>query len=151
VKRRGKMILGLIGVAIGSVMPIDYPPTTVTEKTVVCDYPEWNPYAEEPERPHLTKSGGVFAGPSGKETYYNLPMGTVISNMRAMGYTVEEYPYWVRQDGAKMLGDYVMCAANLSTRPKGTILETSLGKAIVVDTGGFVKSNPNALDMATDW
>ena len=71
------MILGLIGVAIGSVIPIDYPPTSVTEKTVVCNYPEWTPYAEEPERPHLTKSGGVFAGPSGKETYYNLPMGKV--------------------------------------------------------------------------
>lgn len=114
-------------------------------------YPPYNPYAEEPERPHLTQSGGVFAGPSGKETYYNLPMGRIISEMRAKGYTVEEYPYWVRQDGAKMLGDYVMCAAELSTRPKGTILETSLGKAIVVDTGSFARSNPTQIDLATDW
>ena len=114
-------------------------------------YPPYNPYAEQPERPHLTASGGVFAGPSGKETYYNLPMGRVISDMRARGYTVEEYPYWVRQDGAKMLGDYVMCAAELSTRPKGTILETSLGDAIVVDTGTFARRNPTQIDLATDW
>lgn len=114
-------------------------------------YPPYNPYAEEPERPHLTQSGGVFEGPSGKETYYNLPMGRIISEMRANGYTVEEYPYWVRQDGAKMLGDYVMCAAELSTRPKGTILETSLGNAIVVDTGTFARSNPTQIDLATDW
>ena len=144
------MILGIIGVAIGSIMLMDYPPTN--EVTVVeANYPEWNPDAEEPERPHLTKSAGVFAGPSGKETYYNLPMGKIITEMRNKGYSVEEYPYWVRQDGAKMLGDYVMCAAELRSRPKGTILETSLGKAIVVDTGTFANSNPTQIDLATDW
>lgn len=114
-------------------------------------YPEYRPDAPVPERPHLTKSGGVFAGPSGKETYYNLPMGRCIQIMRDMGYSVEEYPYWIREDGAKMLGEYVMCAAELSSRPKGTILETSLGMAIVVDTGSFAVSNPTMLDMCVDW
>ena len=114
-------------------------------------YPEYRPDAPVPERPHLTKSGGVFAGPSGKETYYNLPMGKCIQIMRDMGYSVEEYPYWIREDGAKMLGEYVMCAAELSSRPKGTILETSLGMAIVVDTGSFAVSNPTMLDMCVDW
>ena len=65
-------------------------------RVYAADYPEYRPDAPVPERPHLTKSGGVFAGPSGKETYYNLPMGKCISIMRDMGYGVEEYPYWVR-------------------------------------------------------
>ena len=50
-----------------------------------ASYPEWREDAPQPERPHLTKSGGVFDGPSGKETYYNLPMGQIITTMRNMG------------------------------------------------------------------
>lgn len=115
------------------------------------NYPEYHPNPPQPERPHLTASGGVFDGPSGRETYYNLPMGRCISIMRDMGYSVEEYPFYIREDGAKMLGEYVMCAANLSTRPKGTIIETSLGPAIVVDTGSFVYSYPDGVDLCTDW
>ena len=119
--------------------------------TMAASYPESRPDAPIPERPHLTKSAGVFAGPSGKETYYNLPMGRCISIMRDIGYTVEEYPYWVREDGAKMLGEYVMCAANLAIRPKGTLVESSLGMAIVVDTGSFASGNTTQLDLCTDW
>lgn len=114
-------------------------------------YPEWRPDAPVPERPHLTKSGGVFQGPSGKETYYNLPMGRCIEIMRDLEYSVEDYPFWIREDGAKMLGEYVMCAASLNLRPKGTIVETSLGMAIVVDTGNFAASNETQLDLATAW
>ena len=98
--------------------------------------------------PHLTRQCGVFQGPSGRETYYNLPMGRVIQYMEALGYS---YRYWVREDGVKMYGQYVMCAADLSIRPKGTILETSLGKAIVCDTGTFVNQNRCQLDIATAW
>ena len=116
-----------------------------------ADYPEYRPDAPYPERPHLTKSSGVFYGVSGKETYYNLPMGQVIQNMRDMGYTVEEYPFYIREDGAKMLGQYVICAADLSIRPKGTILETSLGYAIVCDTGSFAQYNSTQIDLAVDW
>lgn len=116
-----------------------------------ADYPEYRPDAPYPERPHLTKSSGVFYGVSGKETYYNLPMGRVIQNMRDMGYTTEEYPFYIREDGAKMLGQYVICAADLSIRPKGTILETSLGYAIVCDTGSFAQYNSTQIDLAVDW
>ena len=98
--------------------------------------------------PHLTRQCGVFQGPSGRETYYNLPMGRVIQYMEALGYS---YRYWVREDGVKMYGQYVMCAADISIRPKGTILETSLGKAIVCDTGGFTRTCPYGLDIATAW
>ena len=57
--------------------------------------------------------------------------------MRDKGYN---YDYWVRSDGVKMYGNYVMVAADLSTRPKGTIVETTLGDGIVVDTGTFVET-----------
>jgi hypothetical protein len=96
----------------------------------------------------LTPSAGVNYGPSGKETYYNLNMRGVISIMRGMGYTGE---YWVRNDGCKMLGNYIMVAANLSVHPRGSLVETSLGTGIVCDTGGFAAGNPNQLDIATTW
>lgn len=107
-------------------------------------------YYYDESQPHLTKQSGVFYGPSGKETYYNLPMGRVINYMRDLGYTTEEYPYWVRSDGAKMLGDYVMVAADLSVYSKGSIVPTSLGKGIVCDTGAFAGSSV-ALDIAVNW
>jgi hypothetical protein len=96
----------------------------------------------------LTASAGVFYGPSGKETYYNLDMSGVVAIMRAMGNTDE---YWVRSDGVKMLGDYVMVAADLSLRPRGTLVQTSLGMGIVCDTGSFALSNPTQLDIAVNW
>ena len=107
-------------------------------------------YYYDESQPHLTKQSGVFYGPSGKETYYNLPMGRVINYMRELGYTTEEYPYWVRSDGAKMLGDYVMVAADLSVYSKGSIVPTSLGNGIVCDTGAFAGSSV-ALDIAVNW
>lgn len=101
--------------------------------------------------PVLTKSKGVVNGPSGKETYYNLNMNGVIRIMRNAGFSEEEYPYWVREDGVKMLGNYVMVAANLEIRPRGSIVKSSLGDAIVCDTGGFAHSNPTQLDIAVTW
>jgi hypothetical protein len=100
---------------------------------------------------HITKERGGCYGPSGQETYYNLRMDKCVEYMRDLGYSEEEYPYWIRDDGAKMLGNYVMCAANWKIRPKGTILPTSLGDAIVVDTGEFVTDYPYNVDLAVDW
>lgn len=96
----------------------------------------------------LTASKGVNYGPSGKETYYNLNMNGVVDIMQNMGYNEQ---YWVREDGVKMYGEYVMVAADLNTHPRGSLVESSLGTAIVVDTGGFAASNPNQLDIATSW
>lgn len=96
----------------------------------------------------LTKSAGVNNGPSGKETYYNLPMGGVVRAMQRRGYDLN---YWVRDDGVKMYGKYVMVAANLDIRPYGTIVPTSLGEGMVVDTGTFASSNPRQLDIAVSW
>lgn len=97
----------------------------------------------------LSPSAGAVQGPSGKETYYNLNMSGVVSLMSAYGYTASDY--WVRDDGVKMLGQYVMCAANLTLRPRGTLVESSVGTAIVCDTGGFAANNPTQLDIATAW
>lgn len=96
----------------------------------------------------LTRSSGRFHGPSGSETYYDLDMSGCIRMMRRAGNTD---PFWVREDGVKMLGPYVMCAADLSVRPRGSIINTSLGKAIVVDTGAFASADPYAVDIAVSW
>ena len=98
--------------------------------------------------PVLSKGAGTVMGPSGKETYYNLNMTGVVNIMRRMG---NEDEYWVRDDGCKMLGKYIMVAANLNIHPRGSIVETSLGKAIVCDTGGFAVRNPHQIDVAVTW
>ena len=75
-------------------------------------------------------------------------MSGCINIMSSRGF---HEPYWVRSDGVKMYGYYVMCAAGLSIRPKGSIVESSRGLAIVVDTGGFASGNPRQLDIAVTW
>ncbi|MBR1563683.1 MAG: hypothetical protein IJ645_10815 [Ruminococcus sp.] len=107
--------------------------------------PNWNSSS------HLSSWSGVYYGPSGKETYYNLNMSGVVSIMRGMGFSEDKYPYWVRDDGCKMLGNYIMVAADLGIRARGTLVPTSLGTGIVCDTGGFAASNRYQLDIATNW
>lgn len=96
----------------------------------------------------LTPFAGTIVGPSGKETYYNLNMNGVVQIMRNMGNNEQ---YWVREDGVKMLGDYVMVAADLSIHPRGSLVQTSLGMGLVCDTGSFIYSNPYQLDIAVAW
>lgn len=113
---------------------------------------DYSKEASAPLSSHITATGGIYEGPSGKETYYNLPMDGVISIMRQLGYSeTDGWVYWVRDDGAKMFGDYVMVAANLDVRPRGSLIECSMGTAIVCDTGDFAKSNANQLDIAVTW
>ena len=96
----------------------------------------------------LTRFAGTIMGPSGKETYYNLNMSGVIAIMQGAGYN---YEYWVRDDGVKMYGDYVMAACGFTVRPRGTLVETSLGTAICADTGTFSYDNPYQIDIAVSW
>ena len=96
----------------------------------------------------LTASNGVNYYGNQKETYYNLNMDGVISIAQSQGIEGE---YWVRDDGCKMYGDYIIVAANLDTHPRGSLVETSLGTGIVLDTGGFAASDPNQVDIATEW
>lgn len=99
----------------------------------------------EPYGDVLTPAAGVNYYAGRMETYYNLPMGGVIEIMRAYGY---DYDYWVRSDGVKMFGSYVMVAADFGQYPRGTILDCSLGTAIVCDTGA---GGWDWLDIAVTW
>lgn len=97
--------------------------------------------------PVLTRAKGVNRGPSGKETYYNLNMSRVVDAMHSLGFEGE---YWIRDDGAKMFGQYILTAANLRKYPRGSLIETSLGTGIVADTGDFTRYGV-AVDIAVDW
>lgn len=123
------------------------------EKNTINDDAISGTYDDIPKDKTLYKlyQSGVHYGPSGRETYYNLPMENIVSHMRRRGYDEMQYPYWIREDGIHMLGGYVMVAADLSSRPRGTILETSVGMAIVCDTGSFVAKYPDGIDIATNW
>lgn len=122
---------------------------TITPAPTPTPEPTPTPYVWD--GPVLNAYIGTVEGPSGKETYYNLPMDYVVYLMRELGYSEDEYPYWVRDDGCKMFGDYIMCAAALDIRPKGTILESSLGTCMVCDTGEFVNWNHTQIDIAVNW
>ena len=126
------------------------PITEATAEALVVPAPQPEQPKYEPQPgDHLTKSGGVYYGPSGKETYYNLNMNGVVSNAQNMGIEGE---YWVREDGCKMYGDYFICAADLNVHPRGSLVESSLGTCIVLDTGGFTTNGSGvALDIAVDW
>lgn len=107
-------------------------------------------YSQSAEPGVLNAYNGVNYNANGnKETYYNLPMQGIVS--RAQNEWGIEGEYWVREDGVKMYGDYVIVAANLNEYPRGSIVETSLGQGIVLDTGGFAQYNPQQFDIATDW
>ena len=109
-------------------------------------------YEKEPHSTYtgqkLTKKLGKVYGPSGWETYYNLPMQNVINHMRSLGY---DYEYHVSEDGLKMLGPYIMVAACYDIRPIGTFVETTWGTGIVCDTGTFIYDDPYQLDIAVTW
>jgi len=102
----------------------------------------------KPSTRQLTKSAGRVMGPTNEETYYNLPMERVIQSMRNRGYSEEDYPFYIREDGVKMLGDFVMVAADLDLHPKGTVVQTSVGQGLVCDTGEFTE---DIYDVATNW
>jgi 3D (Asp-Asp-Asp) domain-containing protein len=44
-----------------------------------------------------------------------------------------------------------MIAADLSIRPRGSLVPTSLGMGIVCDTGTFIYTNPTQIDIAVAW
>jgi 3D (Asp-Asp-Asp) domain-containing protein len=110
----------------------------------------------------LNSINGRIQGPSGEETYYNKDMNNIVAQSQPGGWIYNEAKahgnegnlssnYWVREDGCKMMGDYIMVAADLNVHPRGSIVQTSLGPGIVVDTGDFAKTNHNQLDIATTW
>lgn len=98
----------------------------------------------------LTRGLGTVEGPSGKETYYNLSMANICENyLPPLGITGH---YWVRSDGCKMWGNYIMLATDTNRWPKGSIYEVSLGMGIVVDHCGSAETYPGRwTDIAVAW
>lgn len=168
----GVIFVGIIALCIveaGAVTPVDlieerdiqvFPePVTIVEISTLPHYISGLAQGEPIEIPvtkvyvkpssgKLSAAAGRVTGPTNEETYYNLNMSKVVDTMRRKGFSEEEYPYYIREDGVKMLGDYVMVAADLSIHPRGVIVETSLGQGMVCDTGDFTE---DIYDVATDW
>ena len=96
----------------------------------------------------LTPKGGVFNNPETgyTEKYYNLSMRRVVRRAQDMGIPAE---YWVRDDGVKMFGPWVIVAAHPSVT-RYTRVQTSLGEGIVLDYH-TVKDGRTLLDIATTW
>lgn len=108
------------------------------------------PVEEIPKAAVLNRRDGVNYFNGQKETYYNLKMGGVIRLLDEMG--IEHGKYWTRDDGAKMLGDYIMLATDTKRWPKGTVLETSLGTGLVVDhCSGSESYSGLWIDVAVTW
>ena len=130
---------------------IDYNGTTayISSEFIQDTLPEEDTYNYEWTGEKLNRHDGTANGPSGKETYYNLNMSRCIYYMQQLGYYEK---YWVRSDGVKMYGNAIMVAADLKQHPKGSLVETSLGTGIVVDTGEFTTNGSGvALDIAVTW
>lgn len=106
------------------------------------------------KHPILNKRDGVcwyddgFGGGPHKETYYNLPMKRVCEIAKKKGIKGE---YWETEDGLKMYGYFIICAADYNTHAYGSIVLTSLGPGKVLDTGAFAATNPTQIDIATCW
>ncbi len=127
--------------------PTPKPTATSTPKPTATPTPT-NTYNTTWNGSVLTAYAGRIQGPSGVETYYNLNMDVVVKGIQSQGISGE---YWVREDGVKMYGNYVICACGYSVHPKYSTVQTSLGIGICADTGGFANSDPYQIDIATNW
>ena len=94
----------------------------------------------------LTARLGVVHFDGHRETFYNLRMNRICSRAAENGI---QGTYWERDDGAKCYGDYVIVAADWNLHPYGSIVQTSLGPGIVLDTGSF--KDRSTVDIATTW
>lgn len=122
----------------------------VEEAPEAVEEPEEIPKEETPKAAVLNRRDGVNYFNGQKETYYNLKMGGVIRLLDETG--IKHGEYWTREDGVKMLGDYIMLATDTRRWPKGTILETSLGTGLVVDHCSGSESYPGLwIDVAVTW
>ena len=90
------------------------PPATPDVNDSYDDY-NYNDYSYSYDYSYgggLTPDAGINYYNGVLETYYNLDMSWNIGVMRGMGFDEVNYPYWIRSDGCKMLGDYIMVAAD---------------------------------------
>ena len=94
----------------------------------------------------LSAAKGINSFMGHQESWYNLPMENIIERANLI---YGENPYWIREDGVKMYGPFVICAGTSSRY--GEVIDTSLGKGLILDTGDFVKEDPDKIDIATAW
>jgi len=78
------------------------------------------------------------------ETWYDLPMQKVVENAQE----VIPCEYWVRDDGVKMFGQWVIVASHPSVT-RYTLVDTSLGMGIILDR--HTAGDTELYDIATDW
>ena len=93
----------------------------------------------------LTATTGVHNYNGHLEKYYDLPMQRVVKRAQDMGIPCE---YWVREDGVKMFGPWVICAAHPS-KIRYSRIDTSLGEGIILDT--HTVDDKELIDIATNW
>ncbi|MBR1909201.1 MAG: hypothetical protein IJ821_01300 [Lachnospiraceae bacterium] len=93
----------------------------------------------------LTAVKGVNNFMGHTEKYYNLPMKRAVKRAQNMGIPCE---YWVREDGVKMFGPWVICAAHPS-KIRYSRIDTSLGEGIILDT--HTVDDKELIDIATNW
>ena len=94
----------------------------------------------------LTAKLGTVQFEGHAETYYNLPMDNVISRSdEMMGLSGM---YHIREDGVKMYGPWVICAAHPS-KIRYTRIPTSLGEGIILDTHEM--PDTELVDIAVNW
>ena len=94
----------------------------------------------------LTAKLGTVQFEGHKETWYNLPMKRVIA--RSDSATGLSDMYWIREDGVKMYGPWVICAAHPS-KIRYSRIQTSLGEGIILDT--HTAKDTELIDIATTW
>ena len=93
----------------------------------------------------LTASLGRIQFQDHTETWYNRPMGKVVQRAKDMGIPAE---YWVREDGVKMFGPWVILASHPSVT-RYTRIQTSLGEGIILDR--HCVDDPDLYDVAVSW
>ena len=94
----------------------------------------------------LTAKLGTVQFEGHKETWYNLPMKRVVA--RSDSATGLSNMYWIREDGVKMYGPWVICAAHPS-KIRYSRIQTSLGEGIILDT--HTAKDTELIDIATTW
>ena len=93
----------------------------------------------------LTASLGKIQFNGHTETWYDLPMQNVIQRSQDAGIPCE---IWIRDDGVKMFGQWVIVAAHPS-KIRYTMVDTSLGQGIILDTHEM--NDTEHIDIATTW
>lgn len=95
----------------------------------------------------LTAKAGRIVFNNHYETWYNLRMNRVVE--RADAYYGLHDVYAVRDDGVKTYNGFVIVAADWNIYPFGSVVETSVGTGIVLDT--HTAKNRETIDIATSW